>query len=264
MDQPNYEYYGMLASTWDLFRGDTSNWSDKFFYREIIRRYGQPVLDVGCGTGRLILDYLQEGLDVDGVDNSPEMLALCRQKAERLGLRPALFQQEMADLDLPRRDRTIIVPSSTFQLLSDPAAAEQGMQRFYRLLEPGGALVMPFSTYWKPGDPIQAEWVQIGEMVRSEDGALIRRWSRFHVSPERQVHDLEEERYEVIVDGQVMSTEHHQRADAFRWYTLEQATDLYAGAGFKNIQRFKEDTFEPAGEGDSGAFFMVLGEKGSE
>ena len=63
MDPKSYEYTGMRASAWDLLRGDTSNWSDRFFYRDLIRHYGQPALDVGCGTGRLLLDYLAQGCE---------------------------------------------------------------------------------------------------------------------------------------------------------------------------------------------------------
>ena len=71
----DYEYQGLMAQTWDLLRGDTSVWPDRPFYRAIIEQRDGPALDVGCGTGRLLLDYLQSGLDVDGIDNSPEMLA---------------------------------------------------------------------------------------------------------------------------------------------------------------------------------------------
>ena len=66
MDQESYEYTGMMADAWDLLRGDTSGWPDRFFYGDLIGRYGQPVLDVGCGTGRLLLDYLAQGIDIDG------------------------------------------------------------------------------------------------------------------------------------------------------------------------------------------------------
>src|SRR5436190_23495097 len=120
MSAEDYEYRGLIAQAWDLLRGDTSEWEDRPFYRDIIRVNGQPVLDIGCGTGRLLLDYLVEGIDIDGVDVSPEMLELCRQKAHKRGLHPTLYQQPMEALDLSRSYRTIMVPSSSFQLLTDP------------------------------------------------------------------------------------------------------------------------------------------------
>src|SRR5260370_31628698 len=112
-----YEYRGMMATAWDLLRGDTSSWPDRFFYRDLIVRYGQPVLDVGCGTGRLLLDYLAQGIDIDGVDVSPEMLAICAEKERQLGLHPRLFEQTMQQIGLPSTSRTISVRSSSFPLL---------------------------------------------------------------------------------------------------------------------------------------------------
>src|SRR5471030_2683548 len=93
------EYRGLLAQTWDLLRGDTSAWPDRSFYRTLIELGRGPALDVGCGTGRLMLDYLAAGLDVDGVDNSPPMLEICRTKAAGIGIEIAdrLFEQEMAE-----------------------------------------------------------------------------------------------------------------------------------------------------------------------
>ena len=135
----DYEYRGLMAQAWDLLRGDYAAWTDRPFYRAIIERRDGPALDVGCGTGRLILDYLQAGLDVDGVDNSPEMLEICRAKAAVSGVDVAgrLFEQEMDRLALARRYATIFAPSSTFQLLTDASAATQAMMRFRDHLQPG-------------------------------------------------------------------------------------------------------------------------------
>ena len=52
-----------------------------------VRRGGQPALDTACGTGRLLLPYLRAGLDVDGCDISPDMLALCRSRQNGKGCR---------------------------------------------------------------------------------------------------------------------------------------------------------------------------------
>ena len=65
-DRSDTAYFGLMASTWDLFRQGQENWDDRFFFQDVIRKYGEPVLDVGCATGRLILQYLKQGIDVDG------------------------------------------------------------------------------------------------------------------------------------------------------------------------------------------------------
>ena len=256
MTTPNYEYYGMLAEFWDLFRGDTSTWDDRFFYLDVVRKYGQPVLDVGCGTGRILLDFLQQGIDIDGMDNSPDMLALLHQKAEKLNLQPTVYQQEMTELSLPRQYQTILVPSSSFQLLLDDTLPPIAMSRFYEHLLPGGVLAMPFMTLWKQGDPLEGEYVR--EVVRPEDGATIRRWqySRFH--PETESEDTID-RYEIIRDGKVITSEEHKQSPGTRSYTQEQAMTLYQQAGFKDIQVFSEFTFEPVKQTDT--VFSILGVK---
>src|SRR5215471_14421143 len=131
---PGYDYRGLMASTWDIWRDDTANWQDRSFYVGIIGQYGQPVLDLGCGTGRLLLDYLAQGIDIDGVDNSPDMLALCREKASPLGLKPVLYEQYLETLSLPRLYQTILVPSSTLQLIIEPAHVTQAMSRLHAQL----------------------------------------------------------------------------------------------------------------------------------
>ena len=115
----------------------------------MVRESGPPVLDVGCGTGRLLLDFMEQGIETDGVDNSPEMLELLREKAAKMGIQPNVYFQQMEELDLPRRYQTIIVPSSSFQLVIDPEKAREAMRRFYSQLLPGGTLAMPFMVLYR-------------------------------------------------------------------------------------------------------------------
>jgi ubiquinone/menaquinone biosynthesis C-methylase UbiE len=256
MEEQTYEYRGLMAETWDFFRGDTSGWEDRFFFREMIDQYGQPVLDVGCGTGRLLLDYLSQGIDIDGLDNSPEMLALCRQKAGELGIEPRLYEGEMDSMSLGRKYRTIIVPSSSFQLVTDEYAAAQAMSRFFDHLLPGGVLIMDFMIF-KPGsDGKVSDWRLANEKTRPEDGALIQFYIRGRNGPETQLQH-NESRYEITLDGEMIASEHTRRSPATRWYSQSQALKLYETAGFINTQMFKGATNEPASAEDT--LFSILG-----
>jgi SAM-dependent methyltransferase len=252
-----YEYRGLIAESWDLLRGDTSGWADRPFWRQLIERSGQPALDVGCGTGRILLDYLAQGLEIEGVDNSPEMLAICRRKAAALGLAPVLYQQEMDRLDLPRRYRTIVVPSSSFQLVLDDAAAAETLRRLHAHLQPGGALAMSIMTLSQEGDP--GQWRLIGERVRPEDGLLVRRWlrSRFDAAT-RLEHTVD--RYELVRDGEVVRSELHERSPATLSYTQPAIAELCRAAGFADVRLVSGFTDQPVKPEDT--LFCVVAERG--
>ena len=260
-----YEYRGLVAEAWDLLRGDTSAWPDRLFYRTIIERGRGPALDVGCGTGRLLLDYLAAGFDVDGVDNSPEMLGLCRAKATAAGIDVdgRLFEQEMDKLALKRRYATVFVPSSTFQLLTDAIAAREAMARFYAHLRPNGVLVMSImSTLWQGSAQLPqmqwSDWYKMGERKRAEDGVIVRRWSRARYDYEQQL-EHEENRYEILRDDLIIRTELHARSPAVRWYSQAQAIACFEEAGFKSASAMSGFTFDPASPRDT--TFCVVGSR---
>ena len=247
-----------MAETWDIWRDDTSRWEDAIFFHEIVSKYGQPVLDVGCGTGRIVLDYLAAGIDIDGVDNSPEMLAICLEKAQHRELSPNLYEQQMETLELPRRYRTILVPSMTFQLVCDPKVAGSVIRRFFELLLPGGVLIMSFGIIWNEEWGIQTDWYPVFEKVRPTDGATVSRRGRSRFSPEEQLWHTED-RYEVVLNGTVIQSEDHQRSPAGRWYTQTQARQLYQDIGFENIQLKSGVGDNPVTEEDKS--FYLLGIK---
>ncbi len=258
----DYEYRGLVAEAWDRLRGDTSAWPDRPFYRSIIEEQGGAALDVGCGTGRLTLDYLAAGLDVDGVDNSPEMLEICRAKAAERGLDLSgrLFEQELDALRLPRRYRTIFVPSATFQLLTDEGAAAAALQHCHAHLEPGGVLVMSFiATLWGNATrPAQLEWSTwrlVAERPWLEQDSQIRRFMRTRYDHAQQLQH-EENRYELLVGGQVTHSELHRREPNVRWYTRAQIRHAVHSAGFADVRLTSEFTNQPALESD--AIFCVL------
>jgi SAM-dependent methyltransferase len=134
---PQTWHYGVVARWWAEFNRDGPEIE---YFRRFVEP-GQPALDIACGTGRLLLPYLRAGLDVDGCDISPDMLALCREAAAREGLSPNLYAQAMHELDLPRRYRTVFVCGG-LGLGSTREQDLEALRRLHEHLEPGGVLVL--------------------------------------------------------------------------------------------------------------------------
>ena len=105
-DLPQVWHYGLVARGWAEFNTDGPEID---YFRKLIERYGEPALDVACGTGRLLIPFLRAGVDIDGSDVSPDMVALCSEKARREGLTARLYHQPMHELALPRKYKTIVV-----------------------------------------------------------------------------------------------------------------------------------------------------------
>ncbi len=259
MDLPEYEYKGLMAQAWDVLRGDTSDWPDRSFYLEIIEKHGEPVLDVGCGTGRLLLDYLQQGIDIDGVDNSPEMLTICKQKAEELNLSPKLYEQYMEMLELPRQYKTILIPSSSLQLIIEPDLVDRALKRLFDHLLPGGVLVASIMKLWKNDEPLVSEWEATA--IRAQDGVKFRRVSWARYDPESECEHTED-RYQKIVGDQVVAEELHQRSPATRSYNQKQIKALFQKVGIRDIWLYSQFTFEPVKPEDG--IFVALGQKPGE
>lgn len=85
--------------TYDLMFPDAAHVS---FYVDEARRSGGPVLEVACGTGSLLVPIAETGIEVVGLDLSPEMLSAARVRAEAAGVSLELHQGDMCDLDLGR------------------------------------------------------------------------------------------------------------------------------------------------------------------
>lgn len=118
---------------------------DVDFYVEEARAHGGKVLELGCGTGRVLIPVARLGMEITGVDSSTRMLEQCRirldQEPAEVRDKVSLVQADMRDLDIPDRFSLAMIPFRPFQHLvavSDQIAA---LQAIHRHLEPGGRLI---------------------------------------------------------------------------------------------------------------------------
>ena len=149
----------------------------------------------------------------------------------------------MEELQLPRKYRTILVPSSSLQLIIEPDHVQRALWRMRQHLLPGGVIAASIMVLWVEGDPLEAE----GEYsaARPEDGAIIRRVSRSRFDPENELEHTQDF-YQIVKDGAVVAEEHHQRSPATRSYTQEQIVKIFEDVEFRNIRVCHEFTHELA------------------
>jgi SAM-dependent methyltransferase len=233
-------HHGLVARWWAEFN---VGGPEIDFFRPFVGA-GQPALDLACGTGRLLLPYLRAGLDVEGCDVSEDMLARCREQAEREGLTPTLHAQALHELDLERRYRTILLCGG-FGLGGGREHDAEALRRIHAHLEPGGLLVLdnepPYkSTRWWAAwtDEGRAElprpWREYGERRRAADGDELALVTRLVALDPLEQHASVQIRAGLWRDGELVAEEEHD-LEITMYFTHEVAL-LLERAGFVNVE----------------------------
>ena len=240
MEHAGTWHHGLVARWWAEFNVDGPEIE---YFRGLIAEHVAPALDAGCGTSRLLIPLLREGIDVDGVDLSDDMLAYCRRRAERDGLTPRLFAQPLHALQLPRRYRTVFV-CGTFGIGGEPTLDALAAVRLRDALEPGGVLAIDLpdavdGERWRTwAERAQARmpnpWPAEGERRVAADGAVLEMRSRIaDVDPLARVLTMQI-RVGIRRDGVLSGEEEYTLRHTV--YSEEQAIALLRGAGFEDVR----------------------------
>jgi SAM-dependent methyltransferase len=222
------EYERILARTYDSVYGVVRDPSgDVAFYVEQARKSGGPVLELGCGTGRILIPTARLGIACVGLDASPEMLAVLRGKNPPQNVE--LVNGRMEDFDLgQRRFGLVTAPFRAMQHLLDVAAQLKALENIRRHLAPGSAFV--FDVF----DP-KLERMALLEEPESEgvafihDGHEMRRRESVRRDLSSQVMTVVF-RIEGGPDGLQGTTE-----IKMRWYYRYELEHLLHRAGFANL-----------------------------
>jgi SAM-dependent methyltransferase len=108
------------------------------FYLEACRRAKGAVLELCCGSGRLTLPLLEAGIDIMGVDFTPDMLAAARRKASERGLPDVFLQGDMLKLRLKKKFKLVFIPFSSIQNIYSIKDVEKVFETVRAHLAPGG------------------------------------------------------------------------------------------------------------------------------
>ncbi len=148
---PSNFYSGIVVDAYARLKS-TSFDADR--YRDFVAAHGEPALEIGCGDGQPLLDLCAEGLEVEGVDSSADMLERCCENALRRGIQVRLHHQRVEDLHLGRRYASIDFAGPTFTLLPDDRTARRALEAIRRHLVDDGMALIPL---WVPSPTPEEE-----------------------------------------------------------------------------------------------------------
>lgn len=191
-------------------------------------------LEVGCGSGRLLLPLRELGYEVEGLELSEEMIALCQQKLG--GPNTMLHHGNMDDWQAPCRYDSIMIPAFTLQLSADPAAA---LTRFHAALNPGSRLYastfMPIAEI--QGDLPENQWYPDHQTLLP-DSNLATIHTKHQLDHQKQLlHRWH--RYEVFSpEGECLAS--HESQQILHWYRRTEWKALWKEAGFVMEQQIPD------------------------
>ena len=149
------ETFDFWADVYDAVHSDIRD--DVPFYVDLARISGGPVLELGCGTGRVTLPIAAAGVKVTGLDLSPAMLKIAKAKADGLSSDTGsltFVEADMRSFDLQQRFSLVIVPFRGFQSLLSVPDQISTLAAIKNHLDPGGLLAFDLFVP-EPGTLIQ-------------------------------------------------------------------------------------------------------------
>lgn len=140
-----YEEYAFIADLYDYVVPYRTR-PDIDFFVEAAQAAGGPVLEVGCGTGRVLIPTARAGVDITGLDLSPHMLQVCqnrlRTEPEAVRSRVQLVQADMRHFDLTQTFALVTLPFRPFQHLTTVEDQLSCLEAIRRHLAEGGRLIL--------------------------------------------------------------------------------------------------------------------------
>jgi len=216
------EIYDLLFDTFDF---------DLPFWLKVAAEAGGPVLEAGCGTGRVLLRLLKAGADADGFDLSRPMIERFQVKALEKGWGNRVTVADMRHFSLPRRYARLICAFNGFAHCETTEEQIRAMRCFRDHLVPGGAAVIhmsyPGPEYWAEPDGVPTMEIEARDPA---SGRRLQMWDTRTKNPVTQSQRSQIEIREIDEAGRSVAS--HRFATSQRWVYRFELELLFRAAEF--------------------------------
>jgi len=230
--------YGAYSKIYDAEYDDYTD--DIPFYVKMAKRCESPALELGCGSGRVLIPVAVGGSPVWGLDRSAEMLARCRSKVEELDrasqARITLVEGDMISFSLEQRFGLIYLPFREFMHLVNVEDQLACLDCVHRHLKPTGSLVINHydidltTLAWQRGEDAVVYRQKRSDYLDPETGQLV--LITLASTYQSQDQCLIEERFYDRLDDDGVTLERRTIFLTQRWFFRWEMEHLLARSGF--------------------------------
>jgi SAM-dependent methyltransferase len=226
-DDPSQFYSGLIADLYEPLAGELAS-AD--VYIPFLDQSGSPALELACGSGVPLLDLVERGYDVDGLDASQDMLDRCHAAAGERGIDISIHLAKMQSFSLPRRYRSMFLAGASFTLLCSDGDARDALACMCSHLEPGGSVLIPLEI---PNVPANEQAIGQVREIQTDSGDRLRvSMVAFELSADGRdtCSRLRYERISAGGESDIVERDWHRRC-----WSQEQFREMLVTAGFDKI-----------------------------
>lgn len=259
-DSGGYSEYSFTAEFYDYVVPYRDR-QDVGFFVEKARQAGGAVLEIGCGTGRVLIPTARAGIEIAGLDLSSAMLAACREKLSRepaeVQARVRLVEGDMRDFALARMFHLVTIPFRGFQHLITVEDQLSCLTCIHRHLVNGGSFILDLFDPYLPRlveERYLGETEEEPEFTMPDGRKVVRRHRTVARDQSRQVQELELIYYVSHPDGLA-----ERLVDRFsmRYLFRFEAEHLLARCGFRVEEVYADYDKSPYGSKYPGELIFV-------
>jgi len=234
------------------------------FFVELAKQHGSPVLEVGCGTGRVTIPLARQGIRVVGVDLSSHMLAIARHKtddeAAEVRERIELLKGDMRAFSLGREFPCVIVPQAAVFHLEGPEAIGGAFRNFHGHTKPGGVILVDVVSPDRMENQEVGRELMVGERIDPGTGLRNREFNeKLYIDRERQVVCCKHS----FVIGEGDRARRIEFQQEYRWLEEQEEIALFREAGCREVTVFGDYDRSPFGENSPRLILLARKEEGN-
>jgi len=212
------------------------------FYVDLAKQIGGPILEMGCGTGRVLLPIARMGIEIHGLDNAPTMLGILRERIqnepEQVRSQIALHQGDMRQFRGQKKYALVTIPFRPMQhmyTLEDQVAALK-TGAFH--LDNDGILALDvfFPKFQLMDVGIGEEMLELEWPARSHPGRIVRRY--FKKDAVDKIHQVFSATFIFrTYDNETLLSEETERIK-LSYYAYPQLKALFRLAGLESVEEY--------------------------